>query len=134
MIKLTKSEQEVMELLWASEEPLSSREIIAKSKDKTWKDSYIHIIINSLLEKNMIQVSGVQQTTKNYTRIFSPTISKDKWMISQISESEHSSSTIKYLFGEILQQIHDQESLNELSDFIEKQKKRIEKNRRGQTD
>ena len=40
----------------------------------------------------------------------------------------------KYLFGEILQQIHDQESLNELSDFIEKQKKRIEKNRRGQTD
>ena len=55
-------------------------------------------------------------------------------MISQISESEHSSSTIKYLFGEILQQIHDQESLNELSDFIEKQKKRIEKNRRGQTD
>ena len=108
MIKLTKSEQEVMELLWASEEPLSSREIIAKSKDKTWKDSYIHIIINSLLEKNMIQVSGFKQTTKNYTRIFSPTISKDKWMISQISESEHSSSTIKYLFGEILQQIHDQ--------------------------
>ena len=84
--------------------------------------------------KNMIQVSGFKQTTKNYTRIFSPTISKDKWMISQISESEHSSSTIKYLFGEILQQIHDQESLNELSDFIEKQKKRIEKNRRGQTD
>lgn len=126
-MKLTKSEQEVMELLWESEESMSSREIIKNSKNKTWKDSYIHLIINSLLEKKMIHVAGFKQTTKNYTRIFAPSISKEKWMISQFSGKEHPDKTIKYLFDEILHQIHDKETLNELSDFLEAQKKRIEK-------
>lgn len=126
MIKLTNSEQEVMELLWESEEALSSREIIQRSKNKTWKDSYIHILIHSLLEKKMIHVSGFKQTTKNYTRVFSPSISREKWMAVQITGTEDPSKMIIYLFDQILHQIHDMETLDQLSEFLENEKKRIE--------
>lgn len=126
MIKLTNSELEVMELLWASEEALSSREIIEKSEDKSWKDSYVHLIINSLLDKNMIYISGFKQTTKNYTRVFLPTMPKEKWLLSQIDDQQQSHDMILYLFDEILHRIHDREELNRLSDYLDKRKKRTE--------
>ncbi len=123
MIKLTNSEAEVMELLWASDEPLSPREIIEQSTDKTWKDSYIHLIINSLLKKNMIEVAGLKQTTKNYTRIFTPTISKKQWLLSQITDNQSSDDMIRCLFDEILKQIDNQQELDRLSDYLDKRKK-----------
>lgn len=124
MTKLTNSESEVMDLLWSSNEPLSSREIIEKSKDKSWKDSYVHLILNSLLEKNMIKIAGFKQTTKNYTRIFSPVMSREKWMLSQISDKEHSNDMIICLFDEILKQIDNPEELERLSSYLEQHKKR----------
>lgn len=123
MIKLTNSEAEVMELLWASDEPLSPREIIEQSTDKTWKDSYIHLIINSLLKKNMIEVAGLKQTTKNYTRIFTPTMSKKQWLLSQITDNQSSDDMIRCLFDEILKQIDNQQELDRLSDYLDKIKK-----------
>lgn len=123
MIKLTNSEAEVMELLWASDEPLSPREIIEQSTDKTWKDSYIHLIINSLLKKNMIEVAGLKQTTKNYTRIFTPTMSKKQWLLSQITDNQSSDDMIRCLFDEILKQIDNQQELDRLSDYLDKRKK-----------
>ena len=124
MIKLTNSEAEVMELLWASDEPLSPREIIEQSTDKTWKDSYIHLIINSLLKKNMIEVAGLKQTTKNYTRIFTPTMSKKQWLLSHITDNQSSDDMIRCLFDEILKQIDNQQELDRLSDYLDKRKKR----------
>lgn len=48
---LTKSESEVMYLLWHTDHALSAAEMVALSPQKTWKDSYIHLMVNSLLKK-----------------------------------------------------------------------------------
>ena len=48
---LTKSESEVMYLLWHTDRALSAAEMVALSPQKTWKDSYIHLMVNSLLKK-----------------------------------------------------------------------------------
>ena len=50
-MKLTKSELEVMNVLWKAERPLSRSEIIEQSTDKTWKDNSIHILLNGMLKK-----------------------------------------------------------------------------------
>ena len=55
---LTKSEHEIMNLLWHVDRPLTASEIIEQSTDKTWKDSYIHLLINSLLDKGMIRAKS----------------------------------------------------------------------------
>ncbi len=73
---LTKSEEEIMNLLWEVGEPLASSEIVSKSVNRTWRKSYINLLINSLLNKQMIEVVGVKQMTKNYARTFQPTMSK----------------------------------------------------------
>ena len=49
---LTKSESEVMYLLWHTDRALSAAEMVALSPQKTWKDSYIHLMVNSLDRKS----------------------------------------------------------------------------------
>ena len=82
---LTKSELEIMELLWQQEEPLTSSQIIDMSEDRSWKKSYVHLLINSLIEKEMIEVSGFVKTTKNYARTFSAKLTKEEYTIAQFT-------------------------------------------------
>ena len=79
--RLTKSEFAVMEVLWDEGEALTSAEIIQKSKEREWKDSSIHLIINSLLRKKVVTVAGFKKTTKNYARTFKPTMSYEDYSI-----------------------------------------------------
>ena len=73
--KLTESENQVMDLLWDQEDDyLTSSEIVENCENRIWKPSYIHILINSLLKKEMIEVAGFKKTTKNYARTFRPTM------------------------------------------------------------
>lgn len=53
--EMTKSEREVMRLLWNSSDPLSCAEIFKASPDKHWKDSYIYHIVNDLIKKARLQ-------------------------------------------------------------------------------
>ena len=82
---LTKSEREIMALLWQVEKPLTASEIIELSTEKTWKDSYIHLLINSLLEKGMIRAEGFAKTTKNYARTFIAAVTEDEYAVRQIT-------------------------------------------------
>ena len=81
---LTKSEHEIMNLLWHVDRPLTASEIIEQSTDKTWKDSYIHLLINSLLDKGMIRAEGFAKTTKNYARTFVAAVSEEAYAVQQI--------------------------------------------------
>lgn len=49
---LTKKELEMMNVLWGSETALTASEILKASTDRTWKDKSLHLMINSLLQKN----------------------------------------------------------------------------------
>lgn len=83
---LTKSEHEIMNLLWHVDRPLTASEIIEQSTDKTWKDSYIHLLINSLLDKGMIRAEGFAKTTKNYARTFVAAVSEEAYAVQQIAD------------------------------------------------
>lgn len=82
---LTKSEHEIMNLLWHVDRPLTASEIIEQSTDKTWKDSYIHLLINSLLDKGMIRAEGFAKTTKNYARTLVAAVSEEAYAVQQIA-------------------------------------------------
>lgn len=129
--KITASEREVLELLWEHGEALSSSEIVALSEDKTWKPSYIHLMINSLLKKNIIRVSGFKQTTKNYARTFEPTMSREEFSIYILREENHmSSATLSLLFGTLLEEETDEEVIQQLSDMVEKRRQELKEKKR----
>ena len=81
--RLTKSEMEIMEVLWDEGKALTTSEIIqrSKEKEKEWKDSSVHLLIKSLMNKDVIKVEGFKKTTKNYARTFKPTMSYEDYSI-----------------------------------------------------
>lgn len=88
MDNLTKSELEVMQLLWKSDEALSSSAIVAKSANTGahWQKSYIHLLIKSLLDKGMIEIVGFTKNTKNYSRTFKAKLSKKEYILMRLGD------------------------------------------------
>ncbi|CCX38767.1 transcriptional regulator BlaI/MecI/CopY family [Clostridium sp. CAG:1013] len=82
--RLTRSETEIMELLWSENRPLSRSEIIDLTPNRTWKPASIHILLNSMLDKGSIEVAGFIQSTKNYARTFAPTLTADEYIVMQL--------------------------------------------------
>ena len=63
-MKLTKSELEIMNVLWKAERPLSRADILNLSEDKTWKENSIHILLNGMLKKGAIREDGFARSGK----------------------------------------------------------------------
>lgn len=105
---LTNSEEQMMQLLWQQEKPLTATEIIGLSDGKTWKDSYVHLLINSLIKKGLIEVKGFVKTTKNYARTFSPSMSREEYAIKRIkSANDYSEEKIPALFSFLISDVSE---------------------------
>lgn len=123
---LTKSEEEIMSLLWEVGEPLASSEIVSKSVNRTWRKSYINLLINSLLNKQMIEVVGVKQMTKNYARTFQPTMSKYAYSVKRIfSQKGFKEENITDLFAEIIANTENPQILEKMQSQLDERKQEI---------
>ena len=78
-MELTKSEMEIMDVLWGSDKPLSRADLLARSEEKTWKDSSVHILLNGLLSKGAIREVGFVKRSKTYGRTFSPVLTREEY-------------------------------------------------------
>lgn len=88
-MELTKSEMEIMDVLWASETPLSRADLLAHSEEKSWKDSSVHILLNGLLHKGAITEAGLVKRSKTYGRVFAPTITREEYFAATIFSHRH---------------------------------------------
>lgn len=104
--RLTKNEKKVMEILWKHSVPMTSAEI-AEHADG-WKPSYIHLMISDLLRKNLIQVSGFKQTTKNFARLFTPTMSREACKVREILGENPDNEVIVRIIQELYQMADDE--------------------------
>ena len=101
-MELTKSEMEIMDVLWESDIPLSRSDLLARSEEKTWKDSSVHILLNGLLNKGAIQEAGVVKRSKTYGRTFSPTMTREEYFAGTIFSHRHKPEIVG-LFAALLQ-------------------------------
>jgi BlaI family penicillinase repressor len=83
-MELTKSEMEIMDVLWAAEKPLSRSDLLERSEEKTWKDSSVHILLNGLLQKRAIREAGMVKRSKTYGRTFEPTLTREEYYAATI--------------------------------------------------
>ena len=72
---LTKNELEIMDVLWEQKRPLSRGELLALPEKKTWMDSSIHILLNSLLRKGAIREAGYAKCGKTSGRVYEAALS-----------------------------------------------------------
>ena len=88
-MELTKSEMQIMDVLWASDVPLSRSDLLERSEEKTWKDSSVHILLNGLLAKNAITEAGFVKRSKTYGRTFVPSLTREEYFATTIFSHTH---------------------------------------------
>ena len=88
-MELTRSEMEIMDVMWESGIPMSRADLLARSEEKTWKDSSVHILLNGLLQKGAIQEVGLVKRSKTYGRVFAPTLTREEYFATTIFCHRH---------------------------------------------
>lgn len=67
---ITPSEYEVLEVMWSTEKEMTASEIVEISKNKTWKNSSVHLLMASLLKKDLVEISGFKKDYKEFCKNF----------------------------------------------------------------
>lgn len=132
MFDLSKSEMEIMSVLWAADKPLSRAEILERSTQKSWKESSIHILLNSMLKKQAITVNGFTKTGSHYGRTFVPTMTEAQYASAQIQQMQSYKKSKKNMVMNVFSALLDEAELNEdtiqeLERLLEEKKTRKKK-------
>lgn len=69
----------IMGILWNSEKPMTSVELMEVTQEHSWESGYLHKMLRSLLKKGTVEVCGMVQYGKQYARQFVPTVSKEEY-------------------------------------------------------
>lgn len=121
-MELTKSELEIMDVLWASDGPVSRSDLLERQEEKSWKDSSVHILLNGLLQKGAICEAGFVKRSKTYGRTFLPAMTREAYFASTIFSHRHKPQ-IAGLFSALLDRPEvTQDDLRYLEELIEKKK------------
>lgn len=88
-MELTKSEMEIMDVLWCDGGALSRADFLERSEEKSWKDSSVHILLNGLLSKGAIREAGFVRHNKTYGRTFLPTMTREEYFAATIFCHRH---------------------------------------------
>lgn len=122
-MELTKSEMEIMDVLWEAQKPVSRADLLAHSENKTWKDSSVHILLNGLLQKNAIAEAGLVRRSKTYGRVFVPTMTREEYFASTIFSHRCKPDIVKLMEALLRREDITPEQLAEIETLVEQRKK-----------
>ena len=83
-MQVTHNEYLIMELFWKENRPLSRAEILKGTVGRSWNPASVHLIINSMLSKNLIKITD---ESKKYGRTYESIITQDDYLRQCIDES-----------------------------------------------
>lgn len=132
MPRLTKSEEELMELFWQVNNPLTSVELLDIATGHSWNGHYIHKILNSLLKKGFIEICGYVLYGSQYTRQFITIITEDDYISNYILLRSTDNKTIsKVMVTMAKKAMYSEELIKTLEgiveDYIKKEESKSEK-------
>ena len=122
-MELTRSEMEIMDVLWETQKPVSRADLLAHSENKTWKDSSVHILLNGLLQKNAIAEAGLVRRSKTYGRVFVPTMTREEYFASTIFSHRCKPDIVKLMEALLRREDITPEQLAEIEALVEQRKK-----------
>ena len=121
-MELTRSEMEIMDVLWGAAVPLSRADLLAHSQEKTWKDSSIHILLNGLLQKGAIREAGFVKRSKTYGRTFEPTLTREEYFATTIFSHRHQPKIVGLVEALLHRRDITLEELDQIEGLVAKRK------------
>ena len=117
-MELTKSEMQIMDVLWAAEQPLSRSDLIENDQDKTWKDSSVHILLNGMLQKGVIREAGFVKRSKTYGRTFEPTLTREQYYATNVLSRKNKPSVAGLIEALLRQEKLTEEERQQIKQLI----------------
>lgn len=121
-MELTKSEMEIMDVLWNSGKPMSRSDLLERSEEKSWKDSSVHILLNGLLQKQAIREAGMVKRSKTYGRTFEPTLSREEYFATTIFCHRHKPDIVGLFEALLKREDITSEQLAQIADMVNRKK------------
>ena len=121
-MELTKSEMEIMDVLWEDGNPLSRADILSRSEEKSWKDSSIHILLNGLLNKGAIREAGFVKRSKTYGRTFLPTMTREEYFAMTIFSHRYKPDMVGLMGALLKREDITAAQLDQITNLVEKRK------------
>ena len=117
---LTKNEIEIMDVLWKENRPLSRGEILSLSVEKTWMDSSIHVLLNSMLGKGAIEEAGFVKCGKTCGRVYKAALSCEEYFASTFDSTKTKPYFPKLVEAYIKNEGMDQETVAAVRAVLDK--------------
>lgn len=124
-MELTKSEMEIMDVLWQDGNALSRADLLERAEEKSWKDSSVHILLNSLLSKGAIREAGVVKRSKTFGRTFLPTMTREEYFAATIFSHRYQPEMIGLISALLKRPEVNENMLNEIAALAEAKKGEI---------
>ena len=124
-MELTRSELEIMNVIWTAGRPLTRGEILEQSVDKSWKNNSVHILLNRLLAKGAIAEGGFARSGKSYGRLYEQQISGEEYYAENVFSV--SADKLDMLFDALLKSKSvDRDLLDRFEEKIEAKKQSLD--------
>ena len=122
---LTKSEMEIMDVLWQSDCALSRADLLARNEDKNWKDSSVHILLNGLLHKGAICEHGFVKRSKTYGRTFLPTMTREEYFANTVFSYRNKPEMVGLIAALLQRPEIDAQTLAAIDALVQQKKKEM---------
>lgn len=105
---LSDNERIIMQLLWREGRPLTRAEILKGTPDRSWNPASIHLILNSMISKGVVETDE----EKKYGRTYAPTVSMGEVCLSAL-EGAIPGMEVTDLFGAVLDGLMERGEMTE---------------------
>ena len=95
---LTNSEEILLHIFWDVGTPLSALDVYdisQKTEEATsWSINYIHKMLTSLLDKELLEICGFVRSGKKYVRKFQPCLTKEEYIADMLDQQGINTSSL----------------------------------------
>ena len=124
-MELTKSEMQIMDVLWESDAPVSRSDWLERSEEKTWKDSSVHILLNGLLAKDAIQEVRIVKRSKTYGRTFLPRTTRAEYFATTIFSHTHKPQLVGLIQALLSREDITASEIEQIEELVKEKKKSL---------
>lgn len=126
---LTISELSILQLLWKEERALSRPEILEKLPSLDFTPASIHAVLNSMIDKGVLEVEGLVRCGKIYGRTYRPTMAQEEYAAAQIVKLTPNLTQHKRIISVFAALVNykgiDSETIDELEAMLEEKRKEL---------
>ncbi len=126
---LSSNEFCILKLLWTENRAMTRPEILEALPDKDWNPNSIHLILNNMIKKGVLQVEGVARCGRGYGRTYAPTLSQTEYAAAQALDATPDMTVSARLLGVVAALVDkkgiDEQTIAELEQMLEEKRKEL---------